>query len=74
MLKEDIPIVRFEIPYMDKKIESLFLRAKRINAALVVMVHGYNRHGAWEVLHPFAYDLWNRGYSILLPSQIGFGG
>lgn len=40
--------------------------------ALVVLIHGFNKFGAWE--HIFqAQRLSAKGYAVLLPSQFGFG-
>ena len=40
--------------------------------ALVVLIHGFNKFGAWEQLFQ-AQRLVAKGYAALLPSQFGFG-
>jgi dipeptidyl aminopeptidase/acylaminoacyl peptidase len=39
----------------------------------VVFIHGFNRLGAWDLLYS-AQRLLQSGYSVILPSQPGFGG
>jgi dipeptidyl aminopeptidase/acylaminoacyl peptidase len=76
MLKE-IPISLtqfFEESEDGKILESLYLPSPHNNKkrSLVVLIHGFNKFGAWE--HIFqARRLNDNGYDVLLPSQYGFG-
>jgi len=54
--------------------EAIFVSQKEPDgSSLIVLVHGFNRFGAWELLWQ-AQRLVKLGYSVLIPSQPGFGG
>ena len=63
---------QYKIQISDKsEMEGLFLPIEE-PMAFVVLIHGFNRFGAWEMLWR-SRQLVQEGYAVLLPSQIGFG-
>jgi len=56
----------------DHSFEALLLTPQKFTKALVVLIHGYNRFGAWEMFWP-ARRMLLEGFAVILPSQLGFG-
>jgi dipeptidyl aminopeptidase/acylaminoacyl peptidase len=73
--KKQIPLFQyFEENKEGKKLEALLVLPEKENNknTLVVVIHGFNKFGAWEHLFQ-AERVRLQGYSVLLPSQFGFG-
>ena len=78
MQRQNLPLTIFTNEYKNALVEALYLSPKDSRTGdgknLIILIHGFNRFGAWENLYPFGYDIWRKGYAVLLPSQLGFGG
>ena len=78
MHSQNLPLTIYSNVYKNTSVEALYLSSKNLQNdngnRLLVLIHGFNRFGAWEHLYPFGYDIWQKGYAVLLPSQLGFGG
>lgn len=69
--QRDIHISQITFSDDEGTYEGLYLPATKPKG-LVVFIHGHNTFGAWELIFP-AQRLLKEGYSVLLPSQAGFG-
>lgn len=67
-----VPLTQIVTSHNTYDYEALYLRAVNPQG-IIVYIHGHNKHGAWELLLP-AQRLLREGFSVLLPSQAGFGG
>lgn len=71
METKKIPFSQSLIDFEGKRVELLSLGDCPADKT-IVLIHGFNKFGAWEMLLP-AYRLHRSGYCVLLPSQAGFG-
>lgn len=72
--KKTLPLFQYIDEDGDKKSSEALLMLPEGGTpdALIVLIHGFNKFGAWEQLFQ-AQRLVAKGYAVLLPSQFGFG-
>lgn len=72
-MKTNYPLTQLTYESQDLSLEGLIMKPEGDGPfATIVMIHGFNRVGAWDYVF-LGSELVKTGYAVFLPSQIGFG-